>query len=1112
MRVLILATAGFLLLLVGGLFAAPFLIDADAYRDNIAAEAEAVLDQPVVMGGPVSFRLLPTPRLRAENVSVGATGTDLPPFLTVRAMDIRLSIASLLLGDIVANRVTLRNPHIRLVTLANATRNHEGLSVLAARLNSQIDGVIDNRRSDPRNQAVLHVDFAGGQIDLSDARSGMNLALEGVDGRADQDLDGRPPSLRMTGRHARLPLTVEVNATLPAGGPRVSITVRDDAAGFATFRGKLGEGTRPRLRGNLTAETPDLIASLSAAGIQAPAGRFPDPLAMHVTGEMNLESGGIVLEKAVFDMAGIDGRGRLTATLPAANAVTDAPMLDISIGFEQLNGDDLLRRLTAFVTRKGDQGSGADAGTGSGLGLELPSGIAAALRLDAGVISLAGSQLRQIAFDASLNRGELNIGRLTALLPGGSDLAFTGKLRTPAGHPRLDGTVEAATDNLRALLDWAGLPVTDSAMARLRNTNLAATVSATDDVVQIYDLDMRLDRSRISGGLAVALRRRPSFSLDLRIDQINGDAYLQALGLEDRLRLASGDDRRPDLAFLDDIDTNSKLGIGSLLLGGRAYEAVTVDASLIGGQLSLNSLQLGLPGQTVLNLSGSLDEPTDPRFALSGSARGGDLRQLMVAFGLDTDSIAGRIGSFDSTFSFDGTFDAIQLASEGRFTAGRISMEGTVGNLFAQPEFDLSLAIDQTSLSDAAALLFPGVRWPAHLDDQMLANLRLDGQAHAYRLLGHVDALSGRLELDGRIEGESSEDASGPRRFAGGAAIRHQNLSALAMLFLPRLKPPVLQTGPVELLGTLTLDAGSLRLDNADLRSDPVSLTGNLLWDHAARRISGDIASGVVDLDPLLPPSVSGAAIAAQRSDTARRWSRAPLDLLWIGRFEADLDVRLQMLRIAGMRIIDLKGDIDLEDNVLMIDDVRGQMADGAFKGKMRLTGSTRAELALDLKWDDADIGALAEAATATRFLTGRGDLDLELTATGIAPFDMVRSARGSVGLTLDEPTLMGLNLAAWQKAMRQPDALQILLDGNSLLDEAKVKWKVDQGIATPGARVRTADGGVSMEWRGAIDLADWTLDLEAALRSDADKASVSILSLSGPVDRPRHRLTLTAD
>ncbi|MDF1722640.1 MAG: AsmA-like C-terminal region-containing protein [Minwuia sp.] len=1100
MRVLMAVVAGVALLVVAGLFAAPFLIDADSYRDGIAAEAETLLDQPVRMDGPVSFRLLPTPRLRAENVSVGAADGDLPSFLTIQAVDIRLSIASLLLGDVVANRVTLRGPHVRLVTLANATRNHAGLIVLASRLNGHPDRATGAAAPDLRTSAVRHVDFTAGRLELSDARNGLDIALKDIEGQADQDRDGRPPSLRLNSHHARLPLAVEVNATLPGGGPRVSITLRDDAGGFATFRGKLGEGARPRLRGSLTAETPDLITSLNAAGIQTPADRFPDPLDAHLTGEMNIEPGGIVLEKAVFDVAGIDGRGRLTATLPVGDAVTAVPMLDVSVGFEQLDGDDLMRRLTTFLNRKSDTA------------LALPSGIAAALRVDAGVIGLANSQLRQIAFDASLSRGELNIGRLTALLPGGSDMAFTGKLRTPAGHPRLDGTMEAATDNLRALLDWAGLNVADRAVDRLRNANLVATVSATDDVVQIYDLDMRLDRSRVNGGLAVAIRRRPSFSLDLRIDQLNGDAYLQALGLEDRLMPATGRGWRSDLTALDGLDTNSKLSIDSLLLGGRAYDAVTLDASLIGGQLSLNGLKLGLPGQSVLRLSGSLDEPEDPRFALSGTARGNDLRQLMLAFGLDTDSIAGRMGDFDASFDLDGTFDSIRVAAESRFTPGRITMEGTVGSLLGNPQFDLGLAVDQTSLANAAALLFPGLRWPAHLDGQMLADLRLDGQAHAYRLLGHVDALSGRVELDGRIEGESTDDASGARRFVGGVALRHQNLSALAMRLMPGLAPPDSQTGPMELFGTVTLDAGNLRIDDADLQSDPVSMTGSLIWNHAARRLSGEVTSGVVDLDPLMPRPDSGAAIAAQRSDTARRWSRAPLDLRWIGRLETDLDVRLQMLRVGGFRFLDLKGQIDLDDDVLKLNGMTGKMADGSFAGSMRLTGGTRADLSLVLRWTDADIGALAEAATATRFLSGRGDLEIDLEATGIAPFDMVRSAKGMARLKLEQPRLLGVDLIAWRAAAAQPDALQTLLQGATLLEAAKAEWTIDRGVASPDMRLEADGGNVRMGWRGSVDLADWTLDLEAMLSTVADPGFVSTLSLSGPLDRPRHRLTDSAE
>ena len=130
MRGLLAAFAGLAVLVVGGLFAAPFLIDAESHRDTIARQARALLGQPVTLDGPIGFRLLPTPRLRAEAVAVQSTESDLPPVMLARAVDIRLSITNLLLGDVVANRVTLISPQLNLVTLANGRRNHAGIAQL----------------------------------------------------------------------------------------------------------------------------------------------------------------------------------------------------------------------------------------------------------------------------------------------------------------------------------------------------------------------------------------------------------------------------------------------------------------------------------------------------------------------------------------------------------------------------------------------------------------------------------------------------------------------------------------------------------------------------------------------------------------------------------------------------------------------------------------------------------------------------------------------------------------------------------------------------------------------------------------------------------------------
>ncbi|MDF1735789.1 MAG: AsmA family protein [Minwuia sp.] len=1093
MRVLIAAFVGLAVLVVAGLFAAPFLIDAESHRDTIARQARALLGQPVTLDGPIGFRLLPTPRLRAEAVAVQSAEQDLPPVLLARAVDIRLSIASLLLGDVVANRVTLISPQLNLVTLANGRRNHAGIGHLAGMLGQPGGGggAGGGGFGDADADApIRHLDFVGGLISMRNARNGLDLTLAEMTGTLDAARDGRPPTLRMTGRMTGLPLAVEINATAPEAGTRLSVVLNDETGGTATFRGKASPDGPGRMRGSLTAESPDLLASLRLLGIDLTDDRIPDPVPGTVNGDMTVADDALVLEKMIFDFAGIEGRGRVTASLPGGQGGSDAPVLDVSIGFEQLNGDDLLRRAAPLLS--GDGGPGP----------ALPTGVTAALRLDVGVVALGGSQLRQFAFDAGLSRGELAIGRLSALLPGGSDLAFTGKLRTPTGHPRLDGTLEAATDNLRALLDWTGLPVTDQAADRLRNASITATISATDDVIQAYGLDMRLDRSRVSGGFAVAVRERPSFSLDLRIDQLNADAYLQALGLTGHLRRITGNNGPPDVGFLGDLDTNSRLAVDQLWLNGRTYSDLTLDASLIGGQLSLNGLQLYLPGGARLTLDGSLDNPEDPRFALSGTGSGDDLRAVLLAFGLPLDSVAARFGSFDAGFGLEGSFEAVQLTSRIELAAARLVVEGRAGNWLTDPRFDLTIAVDRARLLSGLDLLFPRLRWPGHLDDTMVANLRLDGTAADYRLLGHVDALSGRMELDGNISGPAEQ-----RRFRGGVALRHQNLSALAVALLPDLSPMVASTGPVELLGTLLIEPGALEISGMELTSAPLSLTGGLRWDNRARRLTGALTAGNVALDPLLPAADSGAALAALQSDTAQRWSRAPLDLLWMTRMQGALDLRLERLEVRGLTLHDLAGSASLEAGSLSISGLGARMADGEVKGSLRLTGGARPELDLDLAWRDSDIGALTTLATATGVITGRGDLDLSLRARGVAPFDMARAAEGEMRLAMPSAAVQGIDVPAWLQVTSDDAAEAALRGGQTVFSGFQANLAIREGIISPAEPVSIGAGAARSIWRGNADVADWTLDLEALLQSPGESARSTLLSFTGPLNQPRLRI-----
>ena len=70
-----------------------------------------------------------------------------------------------------------------------------------------------------------------------------------------------------------------------------------------------------------------------------------------------------------------------------------------------------------------------------------------------------GHQFASGRLEGVLADGSLSIKRLGALLPGGSDIAVSGRLDTVGALPRFDGSLLASADNFRDLLRWTGAAV-----------------------------------------------------------------------------------------------------------------------------------------------------------------------------------------------------------------------------------------------------------------------------------------------------------------------------------------------------------------------------------------------------------------------------------------------------------------------------------------------------------------------------------------------------------------------------------------------------------------------------------------------------------------------------
>ena len=228
-----------------------------------------------------------------------------------------------------------------------------------------------------------------------------------------------------------------------------------------------------------------------------------------------------------------------------------------------------------------------------------PSGcrqtLQAKLTLGIDALSYRGNIVRQARLEAGLDKGVLSLRRLSALLPGGGDVALTGTVASERGLPVLDVGLDANADNLRALLEWLGYAVDRVPADRLRKFSMTAQVTGRPDNIQFAGLDLRVDTSRVTGGIAYVDRGRPGFGARLEIDRLNLDAYVPDLtGVSDtgEPHVLPDGVAKPDLAsWLAGFDANLNADIGTLTVAGVPVQQAKLDGTLTNGTLAVRQFR-----------------------------------------------------------------------------------------------------------------------------------------------------------------------------------------------------------------------------------------------------------------------------------------------------------------------------------------------------------------------------------------------------------------------------------------------------------------------------------------------------------------------------------------
>ena len=993
--------AGLLVAVVLALLIVPALVNWNGYRAEIATKAAHVLGRPVEIHGDIGVSLLPTPTVTIERANLGnIEGASDADMLSLDALEVKVAWAPLLIGSLHVDSVKLVRPVFSIEIFEGGETNLElqprvespppalgaapSLPLPGMRVTPKINGGVD--------VSIDNVIVEKGAIVYRNARSGIEEHFDDINGRvAFASLKG-PVDASIRGIIQGLPVTIDISAgeiiqgrTLPFN---LDATIAPGSV-KAQFSGSLnGLDDLLRLRGRLTAEGENLRDFLAALGVGAVPDALRRPFGLQTN--MTLAGDGAELGDVVFKLDGSQAQGRVTASF------ADKPTVDAAFTMARLDLDALTKdrpapppatKATAKVPAAAKNGTldlpkvasdQADGGAARRPMLEkLPAALSANVAVGIDAVLWRGEAIRQAKLDLSLANREITVSQLSAVLPGNSDVAVFGFVTEKDALPQFDGTFEATSSDMRGVLAWLGVPVTNIASDRLRNLSMNARLSVRPDQASASDLKVKFDATQIDGAVTVSLAQRPSFGANLVVDRINLDAYLTGGEAVSGSPAAGGapsesskaapppapvaasgpSDPVGQLLGVGGIDANLRTRVGALTVKGLPMSDVRLDATLADGTVNIKSASIGdLLGiaATVSGEIGGLNpgsgaaaEPRVRDFVVD--IKGKSVANLFRALDIKSPVSADALGAVAMTARADGTLRALDLSSELQAMGGHTSLNGRLDTRQIMPRFDAKVSM---AYPDAARFVRGfGTDWRPR---------GAKGPIDATATISGTPFEMGMSALAGSVAGV---------RIAGTGAARL----------------PLPGSGRKPLVA-LNLATGDLDIDSFLPQKRVASL------DTAPSDRQASVQKASFRIAAAAPSGPRAMPVAA----SAGNWSTDPLDLTALSALDGSFAVKSESLRIGGITVANADLDAELQNGLFEIRHFTGK----AVGGDLTVDGGVQAEpvggrFELRYALNNADVGATDRALGAKDAARGRATFEGQLRGNGRSNADLVASLSG---------------------------------------------------------------------------------------------------------------------
>ena len=1115
----------FLALVVAALFLVPSFLDWEGFKPEITERLEAITGRTLAMDGPLKVSILPTPTIEATDLRLanvpGAANADMA---RIKSLELKLALGPLLGGEIAVTGLEMAEPVIELQRLADGQPNWLFESVPGP---ASGGGAAEDAEADVELTRLDSAAITDGTIVYRHADGRPPERIEGIDvtlsartldgpfrGEGTFTVRGRPVAFQLATSTLRDDGTVPISVEANFGGER----------GRARFEGIIrGDGETPAFDGNARIEAADFGALLSALAVDL--GALP---AAPLAGEFDARSAlSLSAEAIAADQLQVRlGESQATGALSWRSG--DIPQLDADIA---LNRIDLDRFLPAQAS--GDAGQPGDKAALAPLQTipddvrqVIPADVAATIDLRIGTLTWREGVIRQARTKLVLDDGVVTLQPASALLPGGADVRFAGRLTQGGDRPWMQGVVEIAADDLRAILSWLAVDVGDVPADRLRRLNASADLSASGNRLSASNLDVRVDTTRIAGDAAIDTGERPRITAALSADAVNVDAYLPpavetGAGSEETANPAPETASEDGWAGLADIDADVALKMDALTYDGMRLAGLELDAALDDGNLTLRRAQVAEVAGASVSVTGAARTVwAAPTVDLEVEGAAESLEGVAALLDIDPEIRTRAFGKVALQGSLKGDEESLSLDFTLSAGTAEALLQGTVDDPFGAPAGALALNL---RASNAAALArTAGLTPPAVIE--RLGKLNVDGGIGGNRDSVAVNLSAETAGATLTASGTISEFLASPS-YSIDVDLAHPSGETLLETLIGEA-PAGATLGPVRFVGKISGDRMVANLAGIDAAIGESTLAGDIFLrlDQEPPAFSADMRAGVLDLAwiggglaTVDGNAGTGIEVTELYSD---RWSDEPLDLALLDRLSGTLTLGAEALVLGPYRIEQASLNLSAKEGTLTLRSLGGRLFGGALEADGSLARAPVPAGQGAVRLTDANIGAILDEAADGRAVSGTATIDGYFTLRGQTEREMVESIAGRVAVTSGEGAVEGVDVPAISRqiaALSEADALddivsfvdqaeQSLSSGQTAIRSLDGTVRVQNGLARIDGFKIVADGGVG-DINGIADLPAWQLDLTALFRLDqhADAPPVGV-HLEGPIDEPQRR------